>query len=147
MRLVLDTNVLIDAAADDFSPQARIIEAAIDGEVTALITPATEREYRKIMSRLINDDEHHRLIGDFLAAAVRVEPGQCDVQIDDTDDLKFLAAAIGGQADCVITNDRHLLDIGEINKIRIMTPSECWASLQEEMGGGDWQNWVDGLGL
>lgn len=147
MRLVLDTNVLIDAATDDFSPQARLIEAVIDGEIVALVTDHTEREYRKILSRLVDDAEHHRLIEDFLACATRVDPGICQVQIDDKDDAKFLATAIGGKADAIVTRDRHLLDIGEVGSTRIMTPSECWASLQDDIDNNAWQDWVDGLGI
>jgi putative PIN family toxin of toxin-antitoxin system len=147
MRLVLDTNVLIDAATDDFSPQARLIEAAIDGEIVALVTDHTEREYRKILSHLVGDAEHHRLIEDFLTCATRVDPGTCQVQIDDKDDAKFLATAIGGKADAIVTRDRHLLDIGEVGGTRIMTPSECWASLQDDIDNNAWQDWVDGLGI
>jgi len=35
------------------------------------------------------------------------------VVIDDPEDYKFIRAAVGGEADAIVSNDRHLLDIGK----------------------------------
>ena len=54
-----------------------------------------------------------------------VTPNQkVDVIKEDPDDNKIIECAIEGKADCIITNDNHLLKIREYAGIRILTPSE-----------------------
>lgn len=148
MRVVLDTNVLIDGERDAFSAQARLIDAACNGELTALSTPAIEREYNKLLRRLVMDEEYREHLGDFIAATELVTEERMDITLDDMEDLKFLKAAAGGAADLLVTNDRHLLDIGEVGPTRIVRPAEAWAAVAEEQGGmGEWESWAKGLGI
>lgn len=148
MRVVLDTNVLIDGFSDEHSVQARLLAAVTAGDLAAVVTPALEREYRTILRRLISDPLYQERISDFLGAALQVHPARVDIQIDDVEDRKFIAAAVGGQATHVVSNDRHLLDIGEVDTVRIVTPQEAWAIWQEESDdAGEWQGWFKGLGL
>ncbi len=43
---------------------------------------------------------------------------------DDPDDNKFIEAAVEGKADCIVTQDKHLLKLKEFRKIKIITPDE-----------------------
>ena len=43
---------------------------------------------------------------------------------DDSDDNKFIEAALEGNADYIISQDRHLLDIKEFEGIKMVTPKE-----------------------
>ncbi len=149
MRFVLDTNVLIDGIQDDFSAQARLIEAVRDGKIEAVATPQIVGEYKLLVNRRIQDSSYKKSIQEFIDATTRVAPATVeDVVIDDHEDKKFLAAAKGGEADAVVTSDRHLLDIGELGATRIMTPAEAWRQVEEETGGNSsWQNFVKGLGI
>lgn len=149
MKVVLDTNVLIDGFSDDFSAQARLLDAVRDSEIEALITPQIEREYQLILRRLINDPVYKEGIGDVLAQAKRVAPKRVDTEIDDPEDYKFLQAAVGGAADFLVTMDRHLLAVGEIGTTRIVSPQEAWAAWEEEGGGGSgaWADFVRGTGI
>jgi uncharacterized protein len=148
LRIVFDTNVLIDGFHDDFSAQARLIDAVRDGEIEALVTPAIMQEYRRILRRLIEDSQYADRIEDFLSMAREVSAQNVHVEIDDEEDEKFFEAAVGGGADLVVTNDRHLLDVGEIEHIRVVTPQEAWAITEEETGGSnEWQAFVEGLGI
>lgn len=148
MRVVLDTNVLIDGAGDDFSAAAKLVQAAIDGEIEALMTPAIEREYRRKAAQLVADDSYQEHLTDFYRAAQLVEPALVEEQVDDREDRKFLQAAVGGKADLLITADRHLLQLGEIATTRIVTAPEGWVACQEAMGkSGEWDSWISGWGL
>lgn len=148
MRLVFDTNVLIDGFQDDFSAPAKLIEATLDGEVEAVTTSATQREYRKILRRLIDDPEYASRINNFLGNANSVTPKRVDVVIDDAEDQKFIEAAMGGEAEMIVTSDKHLLDVGEVDHVRIVTPQEAWAAVEEETGGSSqWQQFAKGLGI
>ncbi|HSN83719.1 MAG TPA: PIN domain-containing protein, partial [Polyangiales bacterium] len=45
----------------------------------------------------------------------------------DKDDLKFLACALAGSADCVVSGDRALLRASGCEGIEVMTPREFQA--------------------
>lgn len=148
MRVVLDTNVLVDALADDLSPQARLLQAVQQGDLTAVVTLAVKREYVNILRRLTTPEEQTKL-GAFLNKTALRQPARVpDLVIDDPDDKKFVEAAVGGEADLLVTNDRHLLDIGAFRSLAILTPAEAWRRWQaEHVGDEEWQTWARGLGL
>lgn len=148
MRIVLDTNVLIDGFQDEYCAEAKLIDAVRSGELTAVATPKVMKEYRLILSRLISDQQYRSRIEDFLSMLEETEAEYVDVVIDDEEDLKFLEAAVGGEADVVVTSDRHLLDAGEADGVKIITPEEAWRRAEDEMGGQqEWQGIVRGWGI
>lgn len=148
MRVVLDTNVLVDGASDGLGAPAKLINAVIEGEVTAVSTPAIEKEYRRKAAELVTDAAYQERLIDFYAAAEEVTPVRVDTQIDDVEDRKFLQAAVGGKADLVVTADRHLLQLGEMGSIRIVTPPEAWVILEEARGSSsEWETWMQGWGI
>src|SRR3989344_2257353 len=99
MRVVFDTNVLIDGFTDDFNVQSKLIDAVIDGQITAVYTIPIEREYLRILQRLITNPAYRSRVHQFLAAAELVEPEAVQLQLDDVEDCKFIEAALGGAAD------------------------------------------------
>lgn len=148
MRIVLDTNVLIDGFQDEYCAEAKLIDAVRSGALTAVATPKVIKEYRLILSRLISDQQYRSRIEDFLSMLEETEAEYVDVVIDDEEDLKFLEAAVGGEADVVVTSDRHLLDAGEADGVKIVTPEEAWRRAEDEMGGQqEWQGIVQGWGI
>lgn len=148
MRIVLDTNVLIDAFSDDFSAQAKLMDAVTEGDITALSTHATRREYQTILHRLIRDGDYQQRVNDFIAQTEQVEAADVPIKLDDPEDYKFLSAAVGGGAEYLVTGDHHLLDVGEVDAMRIVTPQEAWTIFQEAEGASsEWQDWARGLGI
>ncbi len=148
MRIVVDTNVLIDGFQDDNSSEAKLIDAVRSGSLTAVATPKVIKEYRLILGRLISDKEYRSRIEEFLFMLEETEPEYVDIRIDDEEDMKFLEAAVGGEADIVVTSDRHLLDVGEVDGVRIITPEEAWRKAEDELGGSDeWHGIVEGWGI
>lgn len=148
MRIVLDTNVLIDAFNDDFCSEAKLIDAIIAGNITAVASTKVVSEYRLILRRLIDDREYRTRLENFFAMIEDVDPENVDAVIDDQEDVKFLEAAIGGEADAVVTSDKHLLDVGEVDGVRIITPEEAWRRAEDDAGGAqEWKGFVDAWGL
>lgn len=148
MRIVFDTNVLIDGFQDDFCAEAKLIDAVRSGELMAVATRKVMKEYRLILGRLIADRQYRARIEEFLSMVEEAEPEFVDITIDDEEDMKFLEAAVGGEADAVVTSDRHLLDAGEADGVRIIRPEEAWRRAEDEMGGQqEWQGIVQGWGL
>ncbi len=66
----------------------------------------------KIIKRVIED-------------AIIISPEKkFDIIKEDSDDNRILECAVEGRADYIITQDNHLLKLGEFEGIRIITPSE-----------------------
>jgi uncharacterized protein len=148
MRVVFDTNVLLDALQDDFSASARLVDAVVQGDIDALITPAVRKEYTAIAKRWAEQEEAGRLIEEFVEHAHEVSGTRVEEATDDPEDIKFLQAAVGGDADAIVTSDRHLLDVGSVNGVRIMTPQELWTVFEEETGGSsNWEQFARGIGI
>ena len=61
--------------------------------------------------------------------------GQESVKVikDDPDDDKFLAAALEGNADYIVSGDHHLLDLKEYKSIPVLTPKDFLATLEDEI--------------
>ena len=127
LRIILDTNVLIDAELDENSFPIRIIRLCLKGDLIPLVSNKTEREHHKILRRLINNAEHHALIEEFFSKAERVfTTSNLRGITDDRDDDKFVELAQDGDADYIITKDKHLLDLGKHNLTEITTPERFW---------------------
>ncbi len=47
----------------------------------------------------------------------------------DPDDDRVLEAAVAGEADFIVSGDRHLLDLGRYEGIEIVTPARFLAEL------------------
>ncbi len=149
MKAVFDTNVLIDGFADPLNAASRLLDAVADGELEALATHAVKQEYRLILDRHIKDETYEDRIDSFLCMVDVVQPADATVVLDDPEDYKFIQAAVGGKAEFIISSDRHLLDIGEIGDVKIITPIEAWAKFEDSAAGGAsaWQSFVTGLGI
>jgi uncharacterized protein len=148
MRFVFDTNVIIDAFDDSYSASAKLIDAVIAGKAQAVTTHRVRREYQTILRRLIKDPAYKNRIQDFLDAAQDTAAQHVDVVIDDREDEKILAAAVGGKADAIVTSDHHLLDIGEVEGIAIITPVEAWRRFEDDTeGSSEWQRFMKNLGF
>lgn len=145
--VVLDTNVLINADKGEFSYAKRILDLVRRGKLAAVITDDVRHENLFIIERLVKDERLKDDIFDFLTAAVEVTPAKIKTVIDDDEDIKLLAAAVGGQAAWLITEDRHLLEVGEYQGVRIGRPIEFWQWWQSQDAQTDksWRDWVENL--
>jgi uncharacterized protein len=124
-RVVLDTNVLVGAAYAEASASRRIVEACLNGDLIAVLSPALRREYEQILRQAVRvrgfDDALRRLLDE----AEIVEPQRTPrVVPDDPDDDKLVAVAVAAGTSALITNDRHLLTLDPHGPVRIVRPAE-----------------------
>ena len=49
-------------------------------------------------------------------------------------DNRLLEAAVAAGADCIVSNDRQLLALGSYHGVRVLTPSQFLALLQNQGG-------------
>ncbi|MBN8683965.1 MAG: putative toxin-antitoxin system toxin component, PIN family [Chitinophagales bacterium] len=116
LRIVLDTNALIMALPRK-SPYRLIFDAFLKGDILLLIDNSILNEYVEVIERQ-SDAVVANNIGDLLANspyAIRIAVTTKWRLIEtDPDDNKFVDCAIAGQADYIVTNDRHFNVLREI---------------------------------
>jgi putative PIN family toxin of toxin-antitoxin system len=128
-RIVLDTNVLIAAAYAPGSASRRIVEACLAGELTPVASAAVKHEYEFIVARAVRARKYEARLAECMDRLEIVEPAETPrVVPGDPEDDKVLAAAVAGEAEWIVSNDRHLLALDPYGPIRI-TSSGRFAEL------------------
>ncbi len=123
-RVVLDTNVFVGALYNPGSASRLIVEACRSGRLTLLLTTDIQREYGHILRRALPRQPALERLSGLLASAEVVAPRSTPAVVDaDPSDDKFLAAAVAGHADALVTSDRHLLDFDGYEGVRVLRPS------------------------
>jgi predicted nucleic acid-binding protein len=88
-RVVLDTNVLVAAAYHAGSASRRIVEAGLQGKLTAVLSPSLRREYEFILIRAVRSRSYLERLQRLLEQTEVVVPEQMLAQPDwlhDADD-------------------------------------------------------------
>jgi hypothetical protein len=131
-RLVLDTNIPISATIVPQGFPARILTAALDGNITLVVSEKLLDEYMNVVRRPHISRRYRTVtqrIQDFsiflLRDAVYVSgvPVTRIVQDDPEDDF-VIASAVEGKAHYIVSGDEHLLQLGTYRGIKILTPRD-----------------------
>lgn len=133
LRVVLDTNVFVSRTISRSGTSAKVFDAWRAMEYWLLVSPAIIREIEATLSSShirrkypVTDQEIADLV-DLLSHDALVIEGEMDltgvVPEDDSDNM-FLTCAIQGDADLIVTGDRHLLNLRVYEGIRIVSVRE-----------------------
>ncbi len=130
-RVVLDANVFVSALIRPVGPPGRILERLLNNEEFVLVvSPAILDETRKSLGysrvrRYVNasDDEIDAWVSS-IGVLADVVAGEVELNVvtSDPDDDIYVAAALEGRADYIVTGDRHLLEWVEMQGVRIVKP-------------------------
>ncbi|OYU10869.1 MAG: putative toxin-antitoxin system toxin component, PIN family [Comamonadaceae bacterium PBBC1] len=125
LKLVIDTNILISAALSSQGAPAKLVHSAL-ARHRLVFSQATfdelrTRMYRPKFDRYISLEDRERLLRDFSACAIWVEPGEPEQYCRDRDDDPFIEAALKAQAHCLISGDKDLLEAPEVLGLRIVS--------------------------
>lgn len=127
MKVVLDTNVLISGIFFSGTP-SRILTAWAEGRFELLASVEILTEYHRVAERLHAQFPTViiKAVLDLVTRETRIveQSSVPKTACDDRDDLKFLACALAGRADCIITGDRALLRASGFQGIEVVTPRE-----------------------
>jgi putative PIN family toxin of toxin-antitoxin system len=137
MRAVVDTNVVVSGLLWH-GPSRRVLDLARSGRfnlytsVPLLVELEDVLSLRKLARRLdLAGVIPRELVLGYAALAEVVTPAPiAPVILADPDDDDVLACALAAQADWVLSGDSHLLDLQELGRIQIVSPSR-FLSLQE----------------
>ena len=136
-RLVIDSNVWIAALLSPAGTARQLVDTVLDHEIEILMSEST---FAELVSRLdrpkfdrYRDPESWN---SFLTALVELALWHEDAETAtgasrDADDDKFLALAVTGQAEAIISGDRDLLELVLHEGIPILTPAQFLQRLRE----------------
>jgi putative PIN family toxin of toxin-antitoxin system len=134
MRVVIDTNIWISGMLWRGAPW-RLLRMAEQGEIELCVTPSMLSELAAVLSyeRLQLRITQLGLTSEELVAyalslsTVFEEPQGEPIVTADPDDDIFLHCAVAASARCVVSGDRHLLDLGQYQEIPILSVNEFLA--------------------
>ena len=133
IRAVVDTNVLISALISKKpSPPLNIYNLLKSADFLLITSPAILEELEEVINRKTIIKLHKRSqqqideILQEIAETSYIVPGMISVEAvkKDPDDDKFIAVAIEGKADYIVSGDKPLLNIKEYMRIKIISPKD-----------------------
>jgi len=142
MRVVLDTNVLINGFKDENSFEKRIINEVISGKVEAFANRQTLQENKLISSQLIENDEYQNDLKNLFSIINWVANKRQIKIVRDEEDNKILESAYEAKAEYLITSDNDLLRLNLYQNIQIVNPSQFWNIYKDE-GMDLWKQWTN----
>jgi putative PIN family toxin of toxin-antitoxin system len=139
LRAVLDANVLVSALIRPHGPPGEVILRLLEDRAFALVTSAAilaearrALAYPRVRRYILASDEELDLW--VASLGLIAEPVQGSLRLravaEDPEDDKYLAAALEGSAQFVVTGDAHLLALEGYEGIRIVTPRAFLALLE-----------------
>lgn len=144
MKITLDTNVLLSSTFWD-GDSSRIVEIIERGEIELVLSRDIIQEfggvleYKEIKEKIKDKNlEMKRTVNEIIEMAKIVDPREeFNIIKDDPEDNVIIACAVEGEVDYIVTQDRHLLDLGEFRSVKILTPREFLKVYGAEMEKDD----------
>lgn len=132
MRAVLDTNVLISAFVFPGGAPEHVYRRAIEGRITLITSRPLLSELGRVLTEKFGWESAYaeEVLTQLVRIAVVVDPTEQIADItDDPADNRVLEAAAEGEADVIVSGDRHLMRLGAWRGIRILTPAAAMNDL------------------
>lgn len=134
MKIVIDTNLLVAAFFNKKSASFKILKEGTEGKIKILWTESIKREGEKILSNIqhsLSSSSGEGLLDKVFKKENKIEKApRVDFIKEDPTDNKFLACALKGEAQMIVTNDRHLLKIKKFKEIPTLTPIQALKRLK-----------------
>lgn len=126
IKIVLDTSAIVAALFNGRS--VKLLSYWRKGQLILCFCPAIYNEYEHILTRI---PPIHRKADRLLTELSQSESvlyttkiPRIRLAIDDPSDRKFVACAIGTDADCIVSLDDHLLGLKVYHHIPIVSPRD-----------------------
>lgn len=126
LRVVFDTNVLVSALGFGGTPLEALLRAFED-DVQLVAAPETLAELNRVMQydRLPFTEGEREQYLRILRTEAKLVTESPDVAVvdQDPDDDMFLACAVGGNCQYVVSGDEHLLALESFRDVEIVSPA------------------------
>ena len=139
MKVVVDTNVIASSLISDRGAPWKIVSLLRDQKLEIVVSDELLREYSQTLNyekllrfhKLSSDEVRQYLselksVSHFVVVTERIGAISADPS-----DNKFIEAAVAGNADFIVSGDKHLLELGEYEGIQIVTPAIFVAYLDQ----------------
>jgi putative PIN family toxin of toxin-antitoxin system len=131
IRVVIDANLFVSALLKPASNPDEVIRLAREGKIQLIMSPEIIEEiravllYPKIVKRhRRTPDQIDLFLKKLTKVAIITQSGpKVDVIKEDPSDNKYLACAVEGRAEYLISGDRHLINLRTFRGIRITDPA------------------------
>ncbi|MEI8298761.1 MAG: putative toxin-antitoxin system toxin component, PIN family [Pseudomonadota bacterium] len=136
-RLVIDSNVWIAALISPTGTARQLVEAVLERDIGVLMSESTFGELASRLDRpkfekYREPEAWNLFLSELVELALWQEDAGTAAGISrDVDDDKFLALAVTGQADAIISGDGDLLELVTHEGIPIITPAKFLQLLRE----------------
>jgi putative PIN family toxin of toxin-antitoxin system len=141
LKIVLDTNVFLSGILSPNRAPAKILDLVLSGKCKLVSSPQIIQEIQQVTQYpgIIKLMKRRKIRAEELADAIlkilrvsAITPGAVQVQgvCPDPQDDMFLASALEGQADFIISGDQHLLNLKTYQGIQIVNPATFLALME-----------------
>ena len=125
LKLVIDTNILINDAMSAQGAPAKLVRLALAQHrlvfSQATLSELRTRIYRPKFDRYISLESRESLLHDFNASALWVDVGEPAVYCQDRDDDHFIELALKAQAHYLVSGDKDLPEAPLLAGLRIVS--------------------------
>ncbi len=141
LRVVIDTNVIVSGILSRKGAPAELMNAWRERCFLLLSSPEIVTEIRVVVQYPRLRDKYHLSDAEIEQTITLLEhdaffvAGDANVAgsvPDDPKDEMFLACALDGQADLIVSGDHHLLDLESYRDIPIMTARQFLDQLKQD---------------
>ena len=141
LRVVIDTNVIVSGILSRKGAPAELLMAWRERRFLLLSSPEIVTEVRTVVKYPHIRDKYHLSDDEIDQTITLLEHDALlvggDINVagsvpNDPKDEMFLACALDGQADLIVSGDHHLLDLGSYRDIPIMTARQFLDQLKHD---------------
>lgn len=126
MRVVLDTNVLVSGLLSPFGTCAEIVRMVSSGELRLCLDARLVTEYHEVPRRprfRFEEADVKALIDQIEHRGRTVAAGPLPASLPHRDDDPFLAVALAGEAQCLVTGNLDHFPAGRRCAMRVLSPA------------------------
>ena len=141
-KVVLDTNVLINAFKDEYSYEKRIIDEVSNSRLEAYANKQTLQENKLMLQQLLDSPDYDRELNNFFGQINTVANRRKISIVDDPEDNKILESAVEARADYLISSDNALLKLEKYDEVAIVNPTQFWTYYKDDQKDNLWTQWT-----
>ena len=128
VRAVLDTNVVVSALLFG-GPPKRVLSLVLTGHIDWLTSPFLIDEFRRVMRLKFPNREAASIqtldeFSSFWWMVPALPIPRVSVIAKDPDDDHVLECALAGEAECIVSGDKHLIKLKRYCGITILNPQQ-----------------------
>jgi uncharacterized protein len=132
VRVALDTNILVSAFIFPGGSPESVYRSVLEGRIDAVTSVPLLAELARVLTEKFGWKPSHSddAVAQVLEVSALVHPHErVSVIAEDADDDRVLEAALEGEADAIVSGDRHLLRLRTWRGIEVVTATSLLSRL------------------